>query len=169
MSKTEPDEPKDGIQLQFSDGKSIETSKPELWRHVSDPELLATCIPGAETVERITDRKYSVEIVRGISRLSLSLSGDIELVELQEPDWILAEGTAYDSKTHSDFTGTAAMEITRIDESTVELRYEAFLTFSGGSASLSPKILRAVVESDVDQYFENVQARVEDRSEDGIR
>ncbi|WP_418281706.1 CoxG family protein [Halorubrum sp. DTA98] len=153
-----------GTELEFTGTERIATTKAELWRNVSDPAVLATCIPGAESVERVSDREYEVEITRGITRLTISISGNIELVEMNEPNWILAEGTAYDSRTASEFGGTAAMELTETDDDVIELSYEAYLTFTGGTGSLTPGILRRVVESDVDRYFGNVKTTVESDS-----
>lgn len=146
--------------LTFEDTVSIDATKRDLWNALSDPGVLAACIPGAESVERLSERRYSVDVRRGISRLTLSLSGEVELVEMREPDWVIAEGTAYDSKTHTEFDGIAAIELSQLDDRTVALDYEAHLTFTGGTASLSTKILRPVVEADVDRYFENVRTHV---------
>lgn len=153
-----------GTELTFEDTVTIATTKEQLWELLSDPAVLAACLPGAENVERVNERRYTVEVARGISRLTLSISGEIELVEMDEPDWVLAEGTAYDSKTATDFEGVAAMEVASVDDELVDLRYEAHLTFTGGNASLSPRLLRSVVKSDVDRYFENVRAEVAGRS-----
>ena len=84
---------------------------------------------------------------------------------MEEPDWMLVEGRAYDSRTHSDFTGTAALEMSSMDGDRTELSYKAYLTVTGGTAVLTPKLLRSIVESDVETYFENIHTlMVEDRS-----
>lgn len=153
----------DGTQLSFADTVTIGTNTKQLWETISDPDVLARCIPGAERVEQLSERKYAVEVTRGISRLSLSFAGEIELVETHEPNWLLAEGSAYDSKTHTEFDGIAGMELVDAEDGTAELSYEAHLTFTGGTGTLTTTLLRPIVESDVNRYFENVKAEIHER------
>lgn len=151
----------DATELEFEDTLEIEANKDELWGTISDPEVLARCVPGAENIERNSERVYTVEITRGLSSLTISLSGDIELVEMNEPDWIVASGNAYDPRSHSDFEGLAAMEMNSIGANAVELNYKAELTFTGGVASIPARIVSRIIRSDVDAYFENIKGVVE--------
>lgn len=153
-----------GTELEFQDTVSIASTKDTLWPRLAEAEFLAACIPGAEHVERRSEHRYAVRVRRGVNRLSISLDGDVEIVDMHEADWILIEGNAYDSRTHSEFEGVAAMELARAGDHTVDLSYRAILTFSGGTSILTPGVLRTIVESDVDRFFRNIAEMVEDRS-----
>lgn len=151
--------------MTFEDVVTVGTSKDDLWTFVSNPENLAQCVPGAKEVERLSERRYTCEIELGVSRLTLSVAGEVELVEMNEPDWIVADGNAYDATTGSEFDVLAAMEMTAVDDRTVELAYSAELTFTGGVAGvagLTDGLVRSVVQSNMDTYFENVKAEVEE-------
>lgn len=162
---TDPSSSPNGTQLEFEGGVTVNAPQAELWERLSDPAFLAECVPGAESIDQRNEREYSVSVSRGISRLTISITGDVEIVDMEEPDWMLVEGRAYDSRTHSDFTGTAALEMSSMDGERTELSYKAYLTFSGGTAVLTSKLLRSIVESDVETYFENIHTlMVEDRS-----
>lgn len=152
----------DKTHLHFKDSLILESTPDELWDTISDPETLASCVPGADEIERVSERKYTGKISRGVSHLSLTLTGEVELVELNEPSWIVAEGSVYDSKTHSEFDILAAMEVTAVDDETVQLSYSVDLPFTGGVSQLSTEIIRALIGSDIDAYFENVRSIVED-------
>lgn len=160
--ETIPGDEDDATQLSFEDTLTIHTTKAELWTCISDPAVLARCVPGADDVERVSERSYTIELTRGLSSLTISLTGDVELVELNEPDWIVATGTAYDPRSHSHFEGLAAMEVSATGEGTIDLTYEVELTFTGGIASLPSGIVGPLIRSDVDQYFENIRTEVTD-------
>lgn len=149
--------------LHFEDTVLVPGTTERLWSVISDPEMLVQCVPGADDIERVSERKYTCEITRGISNLNISLSGEVDLVELNEPDWVVASGTAHDPKTHSDFRMLAAMELSAIDEASVKFAYTAEVSFTGGIASLPNTMLRPIFKSDIDTYFENVQQAVEQR------
>ncbi|MEF8825215.1 MAG: SRPBCC domain-containing protein [Halapricum sp.] len=146
--------------LEFSDTVTIETTKDDLWGYISQAENLADCIPGAESVERLSERHYTCEITRGISRVTVSLDGEFELVEMNEPDWIVMEGNGFDSTTGSDFDVLAAMEMNEHDEGT-DLAYSAELYYTGGVARLGARLLSRVIRSDIETYFENIKDDVE--------
>ena len=107
-----------------------------------------------------TDRKYTVDITRGVSKLTLSLSGEAEFVEMHPPEYVVTTATAFDSKTGSEFEILAAMEMDDAEDG-VALAYRAEVTYSGGAAGISKRVLRPIVERDVNTYFENVRQRVE--------
>ncbi|MFB6131825.1 MAG: CoxG family protein [Halanaeroarchaeum sp.] len=147
--------------LEFEDVVEIEGTKDELWDFISDPENLVECVPGAQNVERLSEREYSFEIEQRIGYFTVTLDGEAKLVEKNEPDWIVADGTAYDSGTGSTFDVVAAMEMNTKDEETVELAYNADVAVSGGIVTYAVRWLRRVFSTRVDEYFENVRAEFE--------
>lgn len=146
--------------LEFEDTVELETTKDALWETISDPEVLTMCVPGAESIDRVSERKYTVDITRGVSKLTLSLTGEAEFVEMSPPDYIVTVADAFDSKTGSQFEVLAAMEMSNSEDG-VALTYRAEVTYSGGAAGLSKKLLRPIVERDVNAYFQNIKDRVE--------
>jgi carbon monoxide dehydrogenase subunit G len=150
-----------GERLEFSDRIRVDTTPESLWETVSDPQTLTECVPGADSIERVSDRKYTVEITRGVARLTVSLSGEAEFVEMNPPDYVVTSATAFDSKTGSNFDILAAMEIQETDSGDAELVYTAEVEFSGGVAGVSTSVLRPIVARDIDTYFANVKDRVE--------
>lgn len=151
----------DGKRMEFTDVVEIRATKDDLWAFISDPETLTECVPGAERIDRVSPDRYTLDITRGVSHLTVSLSGEVEFVERNEPDWIVASGFAHDTKTGSDFDILAAMELSELDEETVELTYSAEVAFSGGVSSLGTGLLRPIVKRDVDTYFENIRNGIE--------
>jgi carbon monoxide dehydrogenase subunit G len=160
-SRQEPDEDADTDRLEFSDAVRIEADRAELWATISDPETLTKCVPGAESIERTSERTYSLEITRGVSHLTVSLTGEAEFVEMNPPDYVVTTGDAFDRKTGSQFDILAAMEIQETDDGAAELVYQAEVEISGGVASITDRLLRPVVERDIATYFDNVRAEIE--------
>jgi len=151
--------------LEFADTVELATTKDELWSLISDPETLTECVPGAESIDRVSERKYELDITRGVASMSLSLTGEAEFVEMNPPDYIVTTGSAFDSKTGSQFDILAAMEMEEIDAETVQLTYQAEVEYSGGVATIPKRVLSPIVKRDVDTYFDNVRTLVADAGE----
>ncbi|MEF8756733.1 MAG: SRPBCC domain-containing protein [Halobacteriales archaeon] len=151
----------DGKTLEFEDTVAIDGTKNELWAFISQPENLVDCVPGAQDIERLSEREYTFVIEQSIGNFSAVFDGDVELVEMNEPDWIVADGSAYDRGTGSTFDVLAAMEMNADGESGVELAYSADVAFTGGVAAYAATWIRRVVSSRVDEYFANIKAEFE--------
>ncbi|QSG04007.1 CoxG family protein [Natranaeroarchaeum sulfidigenes] len=156
---------RDDTQLEFEDSVTIDAGKEELWGFISEAQNLAQCIPGAESVTRETERRYTCEVTRGISKMTISIDGELEMVEMNEPDWIVADGEAFDSTTGSRFDVLAAMEMSEVEGDRTELAYTAELSYSGGVASLPKLVVRKAVTSDLNSYFENIRTEIEPERE----
>lgn len=151
--------------MEFEDEIVIETDSEHVWSLVSDPEVLASCVPGIEEVEKLSETKYEGTITRGISQLTVSLSGEVELVELNEPDQVVAKATGSDPKTNSNVDVDAEMLMAEADGGQTELAYEIDLTFTGRLASLGSFIVRSQISSDIDTFFDNLREHVENEQE----
>ena len=147
--------------LEFSDTVRIQTTPEELWTTISDPATLTECVPGAEAIERVSERRYTVDITRGVSHLTVSLSGEAEFVEMNPPDSVVTSANAFDSKTGSDFDILAAMEVQATEEGPANLADTAEGEISGGVATMSTRLLRPIVKRDIGTYFDNVKTAVE--------
>jgi carbon monoxide dehydrogenase subunit G len=156
-----PIDDEEASELTFSDAVRVDAGREELWETISDPDTLTNCVPGAESIDRVSERKYTVEITRGVSHLTVSLSGEAEFVEMNPPDYVVTRASAFDSKTGSDFDILAAMEIQATDDGAAQLVYTAEVTYTGGVANISNRVLRPIVKRDIDAYFENVRSEVE--------
>lgn len=148
-------------ELQFENVVEIEGNRDDLWEFISDPANLVECIPGAKNVERHSEREYSLLIEQKIGFFSVTLDGEAELVEMNEPDWIVADGSAYDRGTGSTFDVVAAMEMSTKDDDTIALAYNADVTVTGGIATYAVQWIRRIFSSRVDDYFENIKSEFE--------
>lgn len=151
--------------MSFADTVRIDTDRHRLWAAITDPETLATCVPGAESIEAVSEREYTCEIVRNVSKVTISLRGEAELVEVHPPDFVVTKGSAFDSKTGSHLEMLAAMELHEADDGCVDLSYSADVELTGGAGSVGERLLRPVLRRDVEAYFENVRDVVTDRDE----
>jgi carbon monoxide dehydrogenase subunit G len=147
--------------LDFSDTVSIDTDKETLWTFVSDAGNLADVVPGAQSVTQQSERRYAVELERGIGRVRVAIEGEVELVEMDEPDWVIAEGEGFDSTTGSTFELSAGMEMNERESGGTDLSYHAAVYYTGGIARVGAPMLKKLIRSDVERYFENVKDAVE--------
>lgn len=158
-----------GMTLEFTGSRAVDGNRGNIWPKLQDPGFLAQCVPGAESVECVDERRFRLELSRGLSHLEISPSAEVTILESEKPEWMLVEGSGYEAKTHTEFRGTAILEMNCLEGDRVGLAYQAELSFVGGARLVTPKILRPIIKSDVDQYFTNVKNQFKgDRPEESF-
>ncbi|WP_318567966.1 CoxG family protein [Salinigranum marinum] len=149
--------------MEFEGEVEIETTKTDLWRLISDPEALVTCVPGAKEVHKQSATRYTGLIERGVAGVTITLDGEVEIVELNEPTSMRAIASGTDSKTNSQMDAQAEMDL-RDDGDELTLQYGVTVEFTGKLATLGSRLVKRKVKSDIDTYFENVREHAEDHS-----
>ena len=55
------------------------------WRALNDPEALRACIPGCETIERVSDTESRVTMTARVGPVSAKFSGRLLLADIVPP------------------------------------------------------------------------------------
>jgi len=147
--------------MEFEDELAIGTGQAHLWSLVSDPEVLVECVPGAKEVERINDREYRGVIERGVAGITMTLDGEVEMTELEEPHRLEAVGRGEDNRSNSRMEAEMSMELTENGESTT-IAYYIDMDFTGRLASLGARIVKRKINSDIGTFFDNLKERAEE-------
>lgn len=147
--------------MDFEDTIVIDADKAQLWELVSDPEVLVTCVPGAKEVNKLSETHYEGVIERGMAGINVALDGEVEITELDEPDFLAAEATGEDTKTNSRMDAVAEMEMEDAGDGQTSLVYYIDINFTGRLANLGARIVKRKIRSDISTFFDNLQDRAE--------
>lgn len=147
--------------MEFEGEIEIAADKQRLWDAASDPEVLMTCVPGAREITQVSETKYTGVIERGVAGITLSLSGEAEMTELDPPDRLVAMASGEDSNTNSRMDAEVEMVLSKAGSGGSSLYYAVDLDFTGRLASLGSRIVKRKISSDISTFFDNLQAHVE--------
>jgi uncharacterized protein len=56
-----------------------------VWAGLNDPEVLKACIPGCESIERVSDTEYRVAMTAAVGPVKARFSGKLLLAEVNPP------------------------------------------------------------------------------------
>ena len=81
---------------------SIRAPRKKVWDFLTDPNRIGQCVPGVEKIETIEPLKlYRGTVSVGLGSVKARFSGEVEIVELDEPNHARL-------KAHGTATGSAA-------------------------------------------------------------
>jgi len=148
--------------MEFEDELAIDTDKKHLWSLVSDPEVLVECVPGAEEITRASEMEYHGAIERGIAGVTITLDGEVEMTEFDEPDRLSADARGVDRRSNSRMEATMRMDLFDDGDDGTTISYVIDMDFTGRLASLGARIVKRKINSDINTFFDNVKDRAED-------
>jgi carbon monoxide dehydrogenase subunit G len=124
------------------------------------PEILEACIPGADSVERVSETKYTGKVTRGMASITVTMDLEVEMVEDERPERVKIALEGSDNRTNSTAEGTVTVTCEEADGSST-LTYEADINFTGRLASLGGRLIKRQIKKDLKTFFQQLEEEVE--------
>lgn len=146
--------------MQLSGIVNIKASRQKVWGFLTDPDQVAPCAPGVESVEvDEPGRKFRAIAAIGFGSVKARFTGDGEFVELEAPNRAKI-------KAHGNTPGSAAdvmseMFLSDGPDGTTEMRWTADIVIVGQLASLAARMMAPVSQKLAEQFFAAAKKKIE--------
>ena len=125
-----------------------------VWAALNDPEVLKACIPGCESVERVSAERFTAVIKRKIGPVNARFTGEIALSDVVEgvdgaSCTITGEGKGGAAGLAK---GSADVRIAAAEDGAL-LTYEAEARLSGKIAQLGARVMDAFAKKTAAAFF----------------
>lgn len=129
-----------------------------VWAAMNDPDIIRQCIPGCQSVEKLSPTQFLATVKVGFGLFSVTLHGEIKLSNVDAPRsyTIAAEG-------RGGIAGFARGEadVTLVDEGLhTLLRYSADGDTGGRIAELGGRLIRTTLEKLARRFWGSFNAAV---------
>jgi carbon monoxide dehydrogenase subunit G len=71
--------------MELTSSRTVPASVEATWAALNDPEILKACIPGCESIERVSDSEFRVAMTARVGPVAAKFSGRIVLADLVAP------------------------------------------------------------------------------------
>ena len=71
--------------MEMNGSRTVPADIDTTWRALNDPEVLKACIPGCESVERVSDNEYRLTMTARVGPVSARFTGRIVLADIVAP------------------------------------------------------------------------------------
>jgi len=132
----------------------------EVWKFLTDPNQVGSCVPGLESMNIITpDKKFSAVAGLGLGSVKVTFNADVEWLELDKPNRakMKARGTA----PGSAMDVVSEMKLTRVADKQTELNWTAEVTIVGKIATLAARLMGSVSQKMAGDFFNCVKGQIE--------
>ena len=64
----------------------IPAPRQTVWEALNDPEVLKECIPGCETLEKVSDTEFTARVSTKVGPVKARFSGKVTLMDIDPPN-----------------------------------------------------------------------------------
>ncbi len=129
----------------------IATSRQQVWEALNDPDMLARCIPGCESIERESDTELLAKIKARIGPVKARFESRIVLSNLNPPESYTISGEGRGGPAGFG-KGSADVTLSESNGNTT-LRYTATLQVGGKLAQVGSRLVGGAAKKIADDFF----------------
>jgi len=133
----------------------------EVWKLVRDPEVLATCLPGTQNVQKVNDSEYTGVIGIRVGPISGSFSGKIFVTNEVPPEscTLTVEGTG----KIGFLKGVGNIDMAEVDERKTRMKYNGEVQIGGRVASVGQRLFDTVSKGMIKQGLDTLNEILQTR------
>jgi uncharacterized protein len=131
--------------------RRIPAPRGEVWARLNDPETLKECIPGCQSVEKLSDTEFTAKVTAKVGPVRANFAGKVTLSDLDPPAGytITGEGTG---GVAGFAKGGAKVTLAEEGGETI-LRYGVEAQIGGKLAQVGSRLIDGVARKMADDFF----------------
>jgi len=137
--------------MEMKGSRVVPTDLEATWRALNDPEVLRACIPGCESIDRVSDAEYRVAMTARVGPVSAKFTGRLLLADIVAP-------RSYTLKFEGQggaagfANGAAKVELTPTDGGT-RIDYAVNAQVGGKLAQIGSRLIDGAATKVADDFF----------------
>ncbi|MEO8040524.1 MAG: carbon monoxide dehydrogenase subunit G [Betaproteobacteria bacterium] len=129
----------------------IPLPRQRVWEALNDPEVLKACIPGCDTIERVSDTEYRIAMTAAIGPVKAKFSGKLLLSDLIPP---ASYALAFEGSGGAAGFGKGGAKVQLAEEGdATRLTYSATATVGGKLAQIGSRLIDGVARKMAEDFF----------------
>lgn len=142
--------------MRIEDRFTVDAPAGDVWAFLTDPQRVATALPGAEISEQIDERTYAGGMALKVGPLAVAYTGTVsfDLDEEERSAVVRARGQGKAGMGLADMTMTSRVSTLSAGETAVTV--EADLTVSGILAQLGRGMIQVVSKKMFEEFAANL-------------
>ncbi|TXI03640.1 MAG: carbon monoxide dehydrogenase [Rhizobium sp.] len=136
----------------------IAAPRDAVWAALNDPEILKQCIPGCQSLEKISPTELTATVKLKIGPVSASFNGEVKLSNINAPESYTISGEGKGGI--AGFAKGGADVVLKEDGDETILQYEAKAQVGGKIAQLGSRLVDSSAKKLAQQFFADFTAAI---------
>ena len=139
--------------------RTLDAPRTLVYEALNDPEVLKACIPGCETLEKVSDGEWRAVVATRIGPVSARFNGKVQLTDLNPPE-------GYTLKFQGEGAGAgfargeARVTLVENGQGQTDLNYNAKAQVGGKLAQIGSRLIDGAASKLTEEFFSCFAQRV---------
>jgi carbon monoxide dehydrogenase subunit G len=144
--------------MEMTGEQLVPASQEITWNALNDPEVLKACVPGCESIERISGNDFQVLMVARVGPVSAKFKGKLSLSDIKPPNSysISFEGQG---GAAGFAKGSASVRLSP-ENSATRLSYDVKANVGGKLAQIGSRLVDGAARKVADDFFRNFNEKL---------
>ncbi len=144
--------------MEMTGEQIIPVAQAEVWRGLNDPEVLKACIPGCDSIERVSDTEYAVLMTAAVGPVKAKFKGKMTLADMNPPN---SYSLSFDGQGGTAGFGKGSAKVSLATEvSGTRLSYSVKAQVGGKLAQVGSRLIDGVAKKMADEFFTAFNAKM---------
>jgi carbon monoxide dehydrogenase subunit G len=130
-----------------------------VWAALADPEVLKACIPGCQSLEKLSDTDFQAVAKLKIGPVSATFKGKVHLSDIDAPHGYRISGEG-EGGIAGFAKGGAKVRLDDAENGGTKLTYDVEAQVGGKIAQLGGRLINGVAKKMADQFFDGFSKAV---------
>ena len=137
----------------------IPASQQDTWRALQDPDVIKECVPGCDSIARVNDNEYQVQMTARVGPVSAKFRGRLSLFDIKAPQ---SYSLAFEGQGGpAGFAkGAAQVKLAPSGDHQTRLSYDVKANVGGKLAQIGSRLIDAAAKKVADDFFANFTRRM---------
>ncbi|MCL4801857.1 MAG: carbon monoxide dehydrogenase subunit G [Burkholderiales bacterium] len=137
--------------MEMNGEQLIPTAQQRVWEALNDPEVLRACIPGCDSIEKVSDTEFKVSMTAAVGPVKAKFNGKLLLSDLNPPT---SYAIAFEGSGGAAGFGKGGAKVTLKPEGgSTRLEYAAKATVGGKLAQVGSRLIDGVAQKMTNDFF----------------
>ncbi|MBZ6378039.1 hypothetical protein B5C34_01845 [Pacificimonas flava] len=146
--------------MKISGQTRIAAPRERVWAALMDPDVLARCIDGVESLERTEDDRFAGKMNAKVGPVRAKFTGEVAIQEAEPPQHYVLRGEGKGGVA-GFAKGSAAVDLEEPEPGATILNYTAESQVGGKLAQLGSRLVEGAAKGYAERFFENFKDVVE--------
>ena len=138
----------------------IDLSRATLFGIITDPALMATCVPGCESIERINPTTYRAVVNVGLGLIKARFNLIVEVTKETPPESVQSVTRGEEGGRASQLTATNEVSLVDLGAGRTRVQYASDLLLTGRFGKFALGIMKKKTQSLAREFAENLRTRI---------
>jgi len=144
--------------MEMTGEQLIPLPQQRVWEGLNDPEVLKACIPGCESIERVSDTEYRVAMTAAVGPVKARFNGKLLLADVNPPT---SYRLAFEGSGGAAGFGKGGARVMLAPEGAgTKLAYTANAQVGGKLAQVGSRLIDGVAKKMAEEFFQRFNEKL---------